>query len=146
MFSLGRAVDPSGIFSGPLYAREYLRWAVDLNVAFEILFWRIKEKGKIRRPSQNGYGNGERVLQYNELDDVLETFADSKLRVLAHSHINGRVGNFNFSLPFKRKDLREILQMAVDTACTEGAKEGLWTTAPQPLSPSSKERLAELEG
>jgi hypothetical protein len=144
MFSLGRAVDPAGIFSGPVYAREYLRWAVDLNVAFEILFWRVKEKGKLRRLSQNGNGNGERVLQFDELEEVLEKFAHSRLRSMAHTHVNGRVSNFNFSVPFKRRELKDILESAVSTATAEGEKEGLWTQRPQPLSPSSTERLAEL--
>src|SRR5450432_1436047 len=35
------AVDPSGPLSGPHYISKYLRWATDLNILFEMLFWKV---------------------------------------------------------------------------------------------------------
>lgn len=143
-FRFGRAVDPAGPLSGPHYAREYLRWSVDLNIAFEMLFWRVKELGRTRELSHNGSGSGEPVLRADELTEVLQQFGGSKLRSMAHTHINGRVGNFDFSLPFKREQLKDVLETAVEMATTEGEKEGLWTQRPMPLSPSTSEKLVEL--
>lgn len=143
LFALGRAVDPTGPLTGPYYMREYLRWAADLNIAFEILFWKLKERGNGRQMSPTVNQTNERVLKKAEVEEVLVQYQDSRLRTLAHTHINGSVNNFDLSLPFKRKELREVLESAMDTAMAEGEKEGFWIH--KSSRSVSSDRVAELE-
>jgi len=143
LFSFGRAVDPTGPLTGPHYMREYLRWAADLNIAFEILFWKLKERGNRRLMSPTVSQSNQRVLKKAEVEDVLAQFQNSRLRTLAHTQINGSVNNFDLSLPFKRKDLSAILESAVDTATAEGEKEGFWSH--RSSRSVSSDHVAELE-
>jgi hypothetical protein len=143
LFSFGRAVDPTGPLTGPHYMREYLRWAADLNIAFEILFWKLKERGNGRHMSPTVNQSNQRVLKKAEVEEVLLQYRNSKLRTLAHTHINGSVNNFDLRLPFRRRDLREILESAVETATAEGEKEGFWSH--RPSRSLSSDRVAELE-
>jgi hypothetical protein len=143
LFAFGRAVDPTGPLTGPYYMREYLRWAADLNIVFEILFWKLKERGNGRQMSPTVNQTNERVLKKAEVEEVLLQYQNSRMRTLAHAHINGSVNNFDLSLPFKRKELREILESAMDTAVTEGEKEGFWSH--KSSRSVSSDRVAELE-
>jgi hypothetical protein len=143
LFSLGRAVDPTGPLTGPHYMREYLRWAADLNIAFEILFWKLKERGNGRQMSPTVNQSNQRVLKKAEVEDALTQFQNSRSRIVAHAHINGSVNNFDLSLPFKRKELQTILESAVDTVTAEGEKDGFWTH--RPSRSVSSDHVAELE-
>ncbi|KAH8669674.1 hypothetical protein BGZ60DRAFT_528146 [Tricladium varicosporioides] len=143
--SFGKLVDTVGPLNGPHYIRVYLRWAADINMLFEILFWMLKEP----RPSQNARfrgGAARMALTPEELASVMKQFGNSRMRSIAHTHISGRVGNFDLSMPFRRQELREVLHMAVYTGRAEGIREGfpIRQRAPSISSSDSEKPLFEL--
>jgi len=87
--------------------------------------------------------SNQRVLKKAAVEEVLLQYRNSKLQTLAHTHIYGSVNNFDLRLPFRRRDLREILESAVETATAEGEKEGFWSH--RPSRSLSSDRVAELE-
>jgi hypothetical protein len=132
--ALATAVDPTGPFSGPHYISKYLRWAADLNILFEMLFWKVMEQGEKVRPYKASNGNGQLMLKVDDLNDTLARFKVSKLRQNAHTYVNGRVDSFDLSLPFKRAELRDILVMAVETVTRGDGKEDAWSRIQQLFS------------
>jgi hypothetical protein len=143
--ALTTAVDPTGPLSGPHYIGKYLRWAVDLNILFEMLFWKVMEQGEKVRPYKASHGNGQLMLKVDDLDETLAGFKVSKLRLKAHAYINGRVDGFNLSLPFKRVELKDILVMAVETVTGGDGKEDAWSRIQQLFSNTvSPEEACEL--
>jgi hypothetical protein len=109
---VARALDPTGPLTGPYYTHEYLWWAADLNIMFEILFWKRKELAEASLAGQNGQrlDRGERTLQVVDLDKSLGLYEKSDVGVKAHSLINGQVNNLDLSLPFKPKELAKVFK------------------------------------
>jgi hypothetical protein len=143
--ALTTVMDPTGPFSGPHYISKYLRWAVDLNLLFEMLFWKVTEQGEEDRPYKASHGSGPLMLRIDDLIDILTRFKFSKLRQKAHSYISGEVRNFNLSLPFKRVQLKEILAGAVETVTGGDGKEDAWVRTWQLFSQTiTPEEAAEL--
>ena len=144
---LAKALDPTGPLTGPYYTREYLRWAADLNIMFEILFWKHKELAEASLAGQNGQrlNRGQRMLQVADLDQSLGLYEKSDVRVKAHSLINGQVNNLDLGLPFKPKELAKILSTAVDFVTGEGKKAGFWSRTPQGVARTA-ENMPEVAG
>jgi hypothetical protein len=143
--ALTTVVDPSGPLSGPHYINKYLRWAADLNILFELLFWKVMEQGEKIRISRGSYGRGQPMLRVEDVEETLGWFRSSTLRAKAHSYINGRVDGFDLGLPFKRVELRNILAMAVETVTGGDGKEDAWSRVQQLFPHSVKaEELSEL--
>jgi len=145
---MAKALDPTGPLTGPYYTREYLRWAADLNIVFEILFWKHKELAEESLSRQNGHRlkRGERTLQVDDLDQSLKLYEKSDIRFKAHSLINGQVNNLDLSLPFKPKELAKVLSTAVDFVTGEGKRAGFWSRTSQESVAQTAVDLPEVEG
>jgi hypothetical protein len=143
--ALTTVVDPTGPLSGPHYISKYLRWAVDLNILFEMLFWKVMEQGEKARPYKASHGSSQLMLKVDDLNETLTRFKVSKLRLKAHAYINGRVDSFDLSLPFKRAELTDILVLAVETVTGGDGKEDAWSRIQQLFSNSiTPEEASEL--
>jgi hypothetical protein len=143
--TLTTVMDPTGPLSGPHYISKYLRWAADLNILFEMLFWKVAERGEENQSYKASHGSGAPMLRVDDLNDTLARFKLSKLRLKAHAYISGQVNNFNLSLPFKRAELKEILAGAVETVTGGDGKEDAWVRMKQLFSQTvTPEEAAEL--
>lgn len=131
--ALTTVMDPTGPLSGPYYISKYLRWAVDLNILFEMLFWKVTEQGESTRHKAS-QGSNQLMLKVDDLNKTLARFKFSKLRLKAHAYISGQIHNFNLSLPFKRVQLREILAGAVETVTVGDGIEDAWSRIQQLFS------------
>src|SRR5205807_940059 len=74
----GALLDISGPLRAPYYAKLFLKWAADLILRFEELFWMVKK-------------NGTRPLTRPSVETLLDAFGVSDRRKSVHGIIKGDI-------------------------------------------------------